>query len=489
MIERLNDSDLRSRAMSGVRWSGASVAYSTVAQFVTTAILAHLISPSDFGLMGMVLVVIGFAGVVSEMGVSGGIIAYENTTREQLSTLCWLNVIIGLFLFVLIFAAKPLAVAFFKEPRISIYLPWIASTFVISPLGVQFGILLQKELRFRAFSRIEVACVTLSSVSAIVIALLGYGIWSLVCRSIVLTTSTTIMYVGMAVKHKWLPSLRLRIREVKHHLQFGAFQIGSRFLSYFYSNLDYMIIGRFLGVDALGFYTLAWNLMNFPTSKINPVITRVAFPTFARIQHDDQRLRSGYLRLIKYVSAYSFPLMAGLFVVAPFFIPVVYGAKWKEAVPVLQVLCLVGALRSIANPFGSLLLAKGRADLQFYWMVFASIVLVFACLISVKWGIVGVAYGVLVISYVILWPVDFYIRWHLIRMKVKDYISSLKVPAAASGIMMALVWFVGLVSNQMNSILSLILQIVFGATIYFLITWMVARPLCLEVKEALFSRG
>jgi len=333
------------------------------------------------------------------------------------------------------------------------------------------------------------ASVTISSVTAIVMAVSGFGIWSLVFRSVVLSTSTTLMYLYMAVQHKWLPRFCLRIREVKQHLRFGVFQVGSRFLVYLYSNMDYMIIGRFLGVDALGFYTLAWNLMNLPTAKINPVITRVAFPTFAIIQHDDERVRRGYLKIIRYVSAYSFPVMAGLFIVAPLFIPVVYGAKWQQAVPVLQVLCLVGALRSIANPFGSLLLAKGRADLQFYWMVFASIVLIFACLISVKWGIVGVAYGVLTISFLVLWPVDFYMRWYLIRMKVKEYFSSLKVSATASAIMMASVWCVGSVSNQMNSLSSLIIQIIVGATIYSLITWIIARPFCLEVKDTLLRGG
>lgn len=489
MDAELEYDNLRSRAVSGAKWSGTSVAYTTVVHFITTAILARLLSPSDFGLMGMMFIVTGLIAFFSDVSVSGGIIAYQDTTKEQLSSLYWLNIITGIVLFGCIFILRPAAVIFFKEPRISIYLPWVAISLLISPLGKQFAVLLQKQLRFRTLSRIEMTSVTIASIGAIILALLGFGIWSLVFRSVTLSALTSFFCLVVAVQYKWLPSFQFRLREVKHYLSFGLFETGTGFFSYIFTHVDHIIIGRLLGTDALGFYTLAWSLINAPTAKINPVITRVAFPTFARIQHDDDRLCRGYLKILRYVSTYSFPIMAGLFVVAPILIPVVYGPKWQQVVPIVQVLCVLGAMRSIGNPLGTLFMAKVRVDLLFYWIMFASIMILIANLIGVKWGIIGVAWSNVIVVVLITWPIQFYIRWYLIKMKARDYFDSLKIPAVASGLMMILLWCVRPLSNQGNSASSLIFQITAGSVFYLLLNWIFARPFCLELKEAIFHKS
>ncbi len=484
----MEHANLKYQAVSGAKWSGVSIAYITLVNFVTTAILARLLSPSDFGLLGMMIVVIGLIGFLADAGVSNAIIYHQDATREELSSLYWLNFLAGIGLFIIILLFRPLAVALFKEPRLSTYLPWLATSFLVMPIGQQFGILLRKDLRFKTLTKIDVASTTISSVTAIAIALSGFGIWSLVFRAVIGSTIGAFALLAVGVRNKWLPRLYFSLSSIKRYLKFGFFQMGQRFLNHVSSNIDYIIIGRFLGVEALGFYSLAYGLITLPLSKINPIITRVAFPIFAKIQCDDERLRNGYLKMLKYISTCSFPLMAGMFVVAPLFIPVVYGAKWLPTVPVLQILCMIGALKSLGNPIGSLLMAKGRADISFYWFILAAFIMFTANIIGIKWGVVGVAWSVFIAT-LILWPGDFYLRWFLVRMRVIEYFDSFKIPAIASGLMIIFLWSTSFLWNQMNDIISLVFQIIVGATFYFVMIWIIGRPLCLELKDTVFSRG
>ncbi len=475
-------------AVRGAKWTGASIAYATFLQFLTTAILARLLSPSDFGLLGMMFVATGLIGRVADAGVSNAIIYHQDATRDELSSLYWLNLLSGIGVFVVILMACPLVVAFFKEPRLSTYLPWIGINFLILPIGQQFGILLRKNLHFDTMTKIGVISQTVSCASSIAMALFGFGIWSLVFRSMIhsLVQALALLYVG--IRCEWLPRFYFSLRSIRRYVGFGLFQMGERFVNYLSENVDYLIIGRLLGAEALGFYTLGYSLMKSPLSKINPIITKVAFPAFAKIQYDDKRLRNSYLKMMTYISTCSFPITAGLFVLAPSFIPVIYGPQWGPAVPILQILCLVGAIYSLGNPISSLLLAKGRADVGFYFNVLKCLVMSTANMIGAKWGVIGVAWSSLIAIVLIMWPGDFYLRWYLVRMKVAEYFRSVKAPAATSGLMIILLWSIGFLWGQMNSISSLIFQIAIGFSFYFLSTFIIAKPFCLELKNLIFGK-
>lgn len=479
--------NLRCRAASGARWSGASIAYTTLAQFVTTAVLARLLSPSDFGLLGMMTVVMGLIGSLADAGVSNAIISYQDTTKEELSTLYWLNLLMGIGVFLLICLCRPLAVGILKEPRLSSYLPWIGINFLILPLGQQFQVLLRRDLRFRVLTMIDMTAVTISSAAAVAVALRGFGIWSLICRSVLQTTIASLALWAVGMHYKWLPGLCFSLRSVRRYVGFGLFQMGERLAYYFYANVDYWIIGRLLGAEKLGFYSLGYSLITLPLAKINPIITGVAFPAFAKIQADDQRLKNGYLRILRYISICSFPMMAGMFMVAPLFVQVVYGAKWLPAVPVVQILCIIGTFYSLGNPLGSLLLAKRRADLGFYYNVGEFAVMFTANIIGVNWGIVGVAWSLVACSLVVF-PFDFYIRWHLVRMKVGEFFDSISIPATASASMVIVLWAISFTLDGMSDMAGLIVQIAVGATFYFLWNWIFARPFCLELKDLIYTR-
>jgi O-antigen/teichoic acid export membrane protein len=436
----------------------------------------------------MMTVVIGLVGCLANAGVTNAIIYHQDATPEELSSLYWLNFLVGIALFILILFARPLAVAFFDEPRLSIYLPFVATSFLVLPAGQQFRVLLRKELEFEILTRINVFATSIACAMAIGIAFFGFGTWSLIFRPIVISfvASGCLFYVGF--RRDWLPSFHFLAGNVRKYLGFGSFQIGERVFGNILRNVDYLVIGRFIGPEALGFYSLAYDLITLPLSKINPVIGGVAFPTFAKMQSDDSWLKSAYLTMLRYISTFTFPIMAGMFMIAPYFIPAIYGPQWSPAIPVLQILCVVGALKSLGNPVGSLLLAKGRADIGFYFTVFATVITLVGCIIGVNWGIEGVACSIAVSTVLVLWPVDIYIRWLLVRMTPQEYFRSFRFPGIAAVLMMILLWLNGPIWDKMTNLWNLIFQIFAGAAAYMILHCIFARSFCSDLYNTVINR-
>lgn len=479
--------NLKQRAISGVKWSGLSRIFTTLFTFITTAILARILAPSDFGLMGMILIVIGFAQAFADAGISNALIYRQDATDEQLSSLYWLNIIAGVIILLIVLVTKPLIVAYYQEPRISAYISVVAIRFVIIASGQQFRVLLQKELRFRTLSIIEITASSIASIVTVVTAIMGWGIWSLVLRSIVQSIVTSFLFISWAIRSGRLPRLHFNTADLEGYVGFGLYQMGEKAINYLGRNVDSLIIGRFLGAEVLGFYSLAVQLIKFPLSQFNPIITKVAFPTFSKIK-EDEVLRRGYLKVISMISTIVFPMMAGMFVVAPLFVEVVYGSTWLPAVDVIRILCIVGMFKAVGNPISSLLLSKGRADIGFYWNIVVAVLMSVTSLIGVNWGIEGVALGTLIVFVLIRFPVGFYMRWVIVKMRANPYLVSLVVPLIGSGIMIAVLWALIPVWTQLTQLVSLICQISLGGLIYALTIYILNKELWVEVKNIMVNR-
>ena len=473
--------NLKQKAVSGVKWSGVSMGVLTTLQFVTLAILARLLSPSDFGLMGMIMVVIGFAQAFTDMGLSNAIIQRQDVPEIHLSSFFWINVLTGFGLFICTLLIRPLAAIYFKEATLSNYLIFAAFIFLITPVGQIFSTLLRKELMFKTLAKIEILGTVAFSVSSIGLALAKFGVLSLIFGQLI-RSLCTVFILFLIFRRIWLPRLHLSIKEIKSYISFGAFQMGERTVDYLRDNIDYIIIGRFLGPEALGFYTLAYQLITFPLSKINPIITRVAFPAFSRIQDDNSRMRSGYCKVINYISMLSFPMLVGMLVVAPEFIRLLYGAKWDPSVIVVQLFCLAGISWSLGNPIGSVLLAKGRADIGFYWNVFAVIITSIAVIIGVTWGIAGVALVLVILEVPFFFIIQPIVN-RLIDLKLSQYFKAIQSPFLCSVIMLASIVFLKMIFININMLPLFIMLVVAGAGIYIITYYILDRAIFPELKS------
>jgi len=241
---------LRMQAVHGVKWTGTSALSTTALNYARLVVLIHLLSPRDFGLMGMVMVVVGLGQSFSDLGISFAIIWKQDATSEQLSTLYWLNIMAGVALFGIVIAISPLVSAFFHEPRLTNLMFWAAFIFPITAIGQQFGILLQKNLRFGKLAKVEIASALVGSAVAIIAAFLGQGVYSLIWGQLTTTACTALLYTYMGWR-KWHPRLMFKPSNLQGFISFGLYQMGERLVNTFAFNVDYIVVGHFSGPGPL----------------------------------------------------------------------------------------------------------------------------------------------------------------------------------------------------------------------------------------------
>lgn len=457
---------LEKQAVSGVRWMGISAATVTSLRFVEFAVVAHLLDPKDFGLMVMITVAISFAEPFADMGVSNAIIHHQDSSRKQLSSLYWLNIFASVAVFCLVIASIPMIEAFYTQPRLRALVPWAALYFLVTPVGQQFQVLLQKELKFFELGKVEMISAAIGTMVAILSAVAAQGVFSLIWGQLAVASSRSALLLKSGW-NVWRPDLHFRWDEVKDYFVFGLYQMGERSLNVLSANVDYLVIGRFLGPQELGIYVLAYLLVTIPHTRINPILTRVAFPVFSRKQTDDRALRRGYVEMIRLLAYVVFPLLIGIAAVAPVFVPVVFGAEWTAAVPLIRILALVGMIKALMNPSGSILLAKGRPDIGFRWTVL-SVVLNG----SIFWSVASYGVSAVAWAYMMLSIVHFGIGWlilrHVIELGCREYTAVLQRPLAFS-ILMGTTMFVGyslLSGFEVNRLVILMFLLILGTSVY-----------------------
>ena len=435
----------------------------TVLTIVQTVVVARLLSPAEYGLMAAAMVVVGLGKTVSDGGLSAAIIA-RSLSRETLSTLFWFNMATGLAIAALTLVAAPVVAAFYDEPGVAELVRWAALLFVMAPAGAQFGLLLQRELDFRRLALQQVLPALLGTAVAITAAASGAGAVSLIWGVLATTAANSAMTAVVAWR-RWPPIHGFRWRLIRPHLGFGAYQMGERALNFGSGNVDYVLIGRFLGAASLGTYSLAYQLVARPLFVINPVVTRVAFPIFARRQHDDGALRRGYVQVVRVIAYVTMPLLTGLAVVAPEFIAVVVGPQWEASVPILQILCLLGMLRCLANPVGTVLLAKDRPDLGFKGNLVAFALMAAALAIAVQHGLVVTAWAEVAVT-AVFWLVWLLVLRRLVALRWSDYAAALAIPVLLTAAMAAVVLALRVAAGDLSDGARLAGLVVAGATVY-----------------------
>jgi O-antigen/teichoic acid export membrane protein len=477
---------LRKQAYKGVKWTAFATLLNTIVQFVQIAILAHLLTPKDFGLVAMVMIIIGFGQLFKDAGISSAIIYYQDISQDKLSSLYWLNIFSGFVIFLIIILISPLAVSFFNEPRIQDLFYVASLLFLVIPIGQQFQILMQKELNFERIAKIETIARFVGMIVAIYSAYIGVGAISIIYGQIAnsVVRSLLLLYFGI---YLFKPKLHFNAKDLKGFVSFGLYEMGRKSINYFNSRVDQLIIGKMLGATDLGYYSLAFNLIIMPVSRINPILTRVAFPIFAKVQDDLNKLKKGFFESIKYLTLINFPLLIGLAVLAEPFVLVVYGKQWTNSILLIQILAFVAIFRSIGNPCGSLILAKGRPDLGFKWNLFILFVSPPAIYLSAQYSIYAVAFTLFllqIIYFVLYYP--FILKPLIGFVKKEWFIDSFLKPFLLTMFMGIVVYIIN-TFVEYNSIISLSIGICAGILTYFFIILIFERQYIYNLKDLIFS--
>lgn len=463
--------------LGGMKWTASSTLINTVLQLGQYVVLARLLSPNDFGLMGMIIVIISFAQVFTDMGLGSAIIQKKNVTENQLSTLYWLNIFCGILVFILVFVSSPLVAGFYREDQLIDPLYLTSLIFLVIPFGQQFQYILQRNLEFDRLAKIEVISIALGVTSSIILALFDFGVYALVWGQII-TNFIKSLLLGLYGWKNWRPKFHFNKNDLQGFLSFGFYQMGSRTVSFFGSNIDNMLIGRFLGTEALGIYTIAYQLIIIPVTKINPIITKVAFPLFALEQDANEKISKGFIEMSKLLSVITFPLLVGLLATAPILVPVIFGEKWEASIPIVQILSILGILRVLMHPNGSVLLAKGRADLAFKWDFVVAIVNAVVFMFVIPFGVIGIALSRVIISIINLILGRLLLK-SVVGLKGTEYFSALFKPTLITTLMGASVFLIYYFASKyfdVINMLSLIVLVLIGVVAYILFFYIIDRP-------------
>lgn len=419
---------LKQKAISGIRWNTISTIVSNILQLLQLSILTRLLDPSVFGLKALILVVIGFSQAFLDMGISNAIIHNQSITHRQLSTLYWVNVIAGFSVFMVVSAVSPLISFFYNKPQLTQLIILTSLTFLIQSFGQQFMVLWQKEMRYKEIAMIDISSKFVSLIISIVFAYLGHGVYSLVYGIIISSIIQTILYLLLGLReHK--PSFVFNLNEVKHFLSFGAYQMGERTVNYFNYQIDTLLIGKLIGMEALGIYDIAKQLVLKPSFVINPIVSKVTFPLMSKVQNETTLLKNIYLKTINYLASINFPIFIFLIIFSNEIVSIMFGEKWIGAVPVLRILSLWGAIRSTGNPVGSLMLAKGRAKLGFYWNLALFLLVPLCIYFGSYWGVFGICWVLVFVQLIFVIPNWYFLVKPLCSARFFEYNLQIFKPA------------------------------------------------------------
>ena len=463
-----------------MKWTTLSTAITTILQLLQLAILARFLDPSAFGLMALVMVAIGFSQAFLDMGISNAIIHKQVISKDQLSTLYWVNVLAGFSLFVIISALAPLVANFYEEPELTKLIIIVGFTFLIQPFGQQFMVLWQKEMRFSEIAKIDIVNKSISLVVSAYLAYKGYGVYALVYGTLAGVVSQTVQFMYKGLK-EYRPSFVFKLGEIKEFLGFGAYQMGEKTINYFNSQLDTILIGKLLGVEALGIYTIAKQLIMKPIEIIGPIVTKVTFPTMAKVQNDNILFKNIYLKTINYLSSIIFPIYVFLVIMAPELILILFGEQWSEAIPIVQILSIYGALRSIGSPVGSLLLSKGKANWGFWWNFGLLFYIPVGIYLGSKWGIYGVCWALVLLNFPLLMLANWYLLVrNLCNARFFEYFKEIFTPFIIAIVSGTIVYFS--ISSIDNMIIKFTMVSIIGLFLVILLNVIFNKKFVIELK-------
>lgn len=406
----------------------ASQGIGLVIQIVVMAVLARLLSPRDFGLAAMVMVVYAFANLFGDLGFSAATIQKTEVSQQQKSTLFWINVAFGLVLSLGCAAASPLVAWFFKEDTLYQLNIFFASGFIFTTLGVQHRAQIQKQMRYGTLVVISLVATAVSSAAAIGAADAGWGPYALAVQFL---SRQVIGTLSFWIFSGWTPGLPARGSGIRSMLRFGGFLTGTRILNYAINQFDRIVIGRLIGTDATGLYTRAQNLVLFPYQIVGSPLDQVMFPALSAIQDDLPRAHRAFGKAMRYMLIVTMPMMVWLGFTAEDSILLVYGDQWQEAVPLFQILCLFGLWQPVQGALSWVFLSSGRTDRIFFWLLFEVPIVMVCCLVGSHWGARGVAIGFTVSKLTLAAP---YLKYSLSTIKMTVHVFGKEVwpPVVAS---------------------------------------------------------
>ncbi|MDQ6692851.1 MAG: lipopolysaccharide biosynthesis protein [Chloroflexota bacterium] len=469
---------LGKQAAQGAAWNYAAFLVSKGLLFVATLVLARLLTPAEFGLVGMALLVITALDVLRDFGIGAAVIYHQREPQAAANMAFALSSGIGILLFAANWLLAPFTAHFFKTANpadtqtVVSLLQVLGFSLLFASLGSTHDALLQKEINYRRRMVPEVSRTLFKGVISVALAFMGWGVWSLVIGQVVGEASATLLLWYVA---RWRPTLQISRALLRPILGYGVQTMFAGGLGTLISDVDYLIIGRLLGETPLGLYTLAFRIPELIIKNLSQAVSSVAFPVAARLQSDRDAMRDAYLSMQHYMLAILAPLGLGLYAVTPALIHLLFQSKWDPIIPVMQALSLYMVMGAINHWPGVIYKAVGRPDiLNRLSLVKLAMLVPVLWWCALSYGIEGVAWGQVVVRAIGV-VIDMYAVSRFVKLSVWENLKVIWPPFVAALVMLAGVYLVFLLDPGQRSLPVAALAIAFGALLYGAGLWLVDR--------------
>jgi len=379
---------MRGRVVSALKWTVLAPAFPRLFSWAVTLIVIRLLSPEDYGLMAISVVLINVAGILDDLGLNAALIQKHQLDAQDAPKIYGAVLLMSVLALLLVQAAAAPFADFYHDQRIEPITRVVSLTLVLGAVSSVPTALLRREIEYRAISLLAVGETLLSSLLVLSLAWAGWGVWALVCGSL---SSSCVRALGILAITKFSLRPDLRIAGIGRELRFGTFVMATGFVSALNQNISTLLIGRLLGIAPLGLFEVANNIAKMPVRALLRPAAKISFSAMARLQDDLARVGRFYLRMTASLLLVLLPVCWGLAVLSEEFVTLVLGAKWTNAAPVVAVIALFVPLRVITRLMQSALDGVGRPEVGLLNLLTISFCVVPAILVGVRWGISGVA--------------------------------------------------------------------------------------------------
>lgn len=452
---------LQKKAFWGIFWSGAGNLTIQLVTFIFGIQLARLLTPEDYGLTGMLTIFTAIAGILINGGMGNALVRKTDCTQEDCSTVFYYSVATAAFLYVILYVAAPYIGSFYNQPQLCVLTRVICLSLIINSLGIIHGTLLYINMQFKKRSIISLVTTIIGGIIGIVLAYMGWGVWSLVYMNL----AGGILYIiGIWLTVRWMPSWTFSWQSFKELFGFGSKLLASGLLDTAYNNIRPLLIGKVYSGADLGYYTRAHGYASLPATTVTGMLGSVTYPLLCKLQHDDTILREKYRLLIRLSAFIVFPLLTGLAAVAEPAIVLLITEKWLPCVVLLRILCFALMWYPVHALNLNLLQVKGRSDLFLKLEIIKKIMGVTMLAITVPISVTAMCYGAVITSLISL-AINTHYTGKLIQVnffrQMADLLPTLLLSLAMGGIVWSLITFLPL-----TSALQLIVGIPTGVLIY-----------------------
>lgn len=476
---------LKKRAVEGAFWTYSQQFGTQLISFVVSIFLARILVPEEFGLIGMISIFMGIGTVLFDGGMTSSLIRSDNLEESDYSTVFVFNLLVSVGVYFIIFMCAPLIADFYHQPILTNVTRVYSLSFVFSAFGSVQNTILTKSMNFKKQALLTIPALVAGSIIALIMAIKGYGVWSLVGMTLV---NTFVLSCVLWITSSWKPRLLFSKDKFKIHFNYGYKLTLSGVLDIVFTNIYQIVIGRFFSASVVGYYTRANQLMMMPIGNVSTALNKVAFPLFAELQNEEERLRSAYKRIMLLVIFIVNPTIILMLVLAEPLTVFLFTEKWLPMVPILKIICLSGLLYPLHLYNLLILQVKGRSDLFLKLEVIKKVLLTIVIFVSFYHGLYGLLWGQLIFSILALF-INTYFAGKIINYSTKQQLLDMFPLFALAFFMGFAVYMMDIyMFNDLTYIAQLILGVLSGLSFYIGLSYLLKISSLAEIKNIILRK-